>query len=288
MDLMATGGSAVPARDVRTRRVSFDFAARSMERHISDDLLSSHLLALGSAVFPEGEDFFVRTVRHYRDDIEDDNLRRQVAGFIGQEAMHARSHQALNERLARLGYPTRFIDRFVHVFLGLWERILPPQVALAITAALEHYTATWAEAFLSDDGAQQGFADNEIRRLFLWHALEETEHKAVAFDVFQQVSGSDRVRRWVMHVTTWHFMTGIVLGLLISLARDPSGWSPRRLAASLRSVRTSPLAAPKVVDRLRDYYRPDFHPDDHDTTALVAEWRARLTDASGSVLPAGA
>jgi predicted metal-dependent hydrolase len=88
-------------RVIETRRVSFDEVLANLPKHYAGegDLIMSHVLANLSAVFPEGEDFFVRSVRHFRDDIDDPVLRKQVAGFIGQEALHGREHRAFSLRL---------------------------------------------------------------------------------------------------------------------------------------------------------------------------------------------
>src|SRR6266513_6375439 len=101
-------------REVPTRRMSFDTAFAQVPRHFADDgdLILSHVAAALSAVFPDGEDFFVRSVRRFRDQVTDPALKRQVAGFIGQEAMHGREHRALNDRLDELGYPTKRFERF--------------------------------------------------------------------------------------------------------------------------------------------------------------------------------
>src|SRR6476661_7213106 len=100
--------SGTPQRSVPTRRISFEESLQSVPRLFAadGDLLHSHVAASLSAVFPDGEDFFVRSVRHYRSEITDAELKRQVAGFIGQEAMHGREHRAFNNRLDELGYPT--------------------------------------------------------------------------------------------------------------------------------------------------------------------------------------
>jgi uncharacterized protein len=76
----------------------------------SDDVLMSRVIAITSASFPEGENFFVRSVAHHRSELTDTGLKRQVGGFIGQEATHAREHRDINTRLHDLGYPTRFVD----------------------------------------------------------------------------------------------------------------------------------------------------------------------------------
>jgi predicted metal-dependent hydrolase len=142
----------------------------------------SHVVAVLSAMFPNGEDFFVRSVRHYRDQLDDPDLREHVNQFIGQESNHRRAHRELNDRLANLGYKTRVVDWSVGFgFTQVSARVLPPQARLAVTAALEHYTATLAEVLLEDTDAQSSIGDDQVRRLLLWHALEESEHKAVSY-----------------------------------------------------------------------------------------------------------
>src|SRR6476660_1381840 len=127
-----------PDRQVPTRRISLEESFRSVPKHFAadGDLILSHVAASLSAVFPDGEDYFVRSVRHYRSQITDPELKRQVAGFIGQEAMHGREHRALNHRLAELGYPTRTFERLTKRGLALRERIASPAANLAATAAL--------------------------------------------------------------------------------------------------------------------------------------------------------
>src|SRR6202048_4898154 len=140
-----------PERKVPTRRVSFEASLQDLPKHFAadEDLITSHLAAGLSAVFPDGEDFFVRSVRHFRDQIADPELKRQVAGFIGQEAMHGREHRAFNDRLDQLGYPTKRFEKVTKAGLKMRERVLSPKSNLAATAALEHFTATLAELVLS-------------------------------------------------------------------------------------------------------------------------------------------
>jgi hypothetical protein len=41
----------------------------------------------------------------------------------------------------------------------------------------------------------------------------------------------------------------------------------------------------EVWERFKDYERPDFHPNDRDSTALVETWRAELFSDGGSLAP---
>src|SRR5205807_9716952 len=135
--------------------------------------------------------------------------KRQVAGFIGQEAMHGREHRMLNERLAELGYPTKLVERITRAGLKARERVLSAKSNLAATAALEHFTATLAELVLTSEETRRLFGNDEVRNLFLWHALEESEHKAVAFDVYRAAGGTERMRIFTMNLITAGFLVGM-------------------------------------------------------------------------------
>src|SRR3954454_42280 len=132
---METTTRETTARKVPTRRISFEESLRSVPKHFAadGDLIQSHLAASLSAVFPDGEDFFVRSVRNFRDQITDPQLKRQVAGFIGQEALHGREHRTVNDRLDELGYPTKRFERFTKKGLEIRERLLPASSNLAAT-----------------------------------------------------------------------------------------------------------------------------------------------------------
>lgn len=276
----------ISERKVPTRRISFDDEAlANLPKHYAGnaDVIASHLIASLSAVFPDGEDFFVRSVRAYRDQIEDPELKRQVAGFIGQEAMHGREHRALNDRLSVLGYATKRVEAFTKWGLETRERLLPPISNLAATAALEHFTATFAEVLLSSEEAREQVGDTVVRDILLWHALEESEHKAVAFDVYKAVGGSERLRVLTMNLLTFGFLGGMALQTFVSLLgdRDFYRWGP--LKESWGRLIHSPFVSPDTWRRLRDYNRPDFHPDDHDNEALVNEWRELLFGTEGTL-----
>jgi predicted metal-dependent hydrolase len=274
-----------PTRQVPTRRISFAESLADLPKHFANDgdLLSSHITAGLSAVFPDGEDFFVRSVRHYRDQIQDPELKRQVAGFIGQEAMHGREHRAFNDRLAELGYPTKQVERFTKWGLELRERIAPASANLAATAALEHFTATLAEIILTDDATRESMGHAAVRNLFTWHALEESEHKAVAFDVYKAIGGGERMRVWTMRFLRYGFVLGMVVQLAASLLMDRATFKRGALRQSWRKLRDSKTMTRETWDRLKDYDRPDFHPGDRDTSALVARWREELFGEDGSL-----
>ncbi len=277
--------TAKPERKVPTRRISFEESLEKVPKHFAKDgdLILSHLAASLSAVFPDGEDFFVRSVRHFRDQITDPELRQQVAGFIGQEAMHGREHRAFNDRLDQLGYPTKRFEAVTKKGLAIRERLLPPESNLAATAALEHFTATLAELLLTSEETRAGFGDEHVQGLYLWHALEESEHKAVAFDVYKAIGGSERMRVLTMNLITFAFVTGMTAQVVVSLLLDRATYRRGDLRRSWRRFRRSPIMQRRLWDQLRDYNRRDFHPDDRDTTDLVVQWRTKLFGDEGTL-----
>src|SRR3546814_20468049 len=77
-------------RSVETRRIAVPHEDGMPHHFVEGDLLQSHILATLSATFPKGEPFFVDSVRAFRGQNDDEELRRQVAGFPRPESMHGR------------------------------------------------------------------------------------------------------------------------------------------------------------------------------------------------------
>jgi predicted metal-dependent hydrolase len=277
--------SSNPDLQIPTRRMSFDEAIQVVPKHFAKDgdLVGSHVAAALSSVFPDGEDFCVKSVRHFRDQITDPALKKQVGGFIGQESVHGREHRVLNDSLAELGYPTKQVEWLTKKGLAARWKFAPKKASLAMTAALEHFTATLAELILSDPEARDMFGDETVKNLFLWHALEEAEHKAVAFDVYKLVGGGERLRVWTMNALRYGFPIGVAINVVISLIFDKATYKPGRLRKSLKRFRQSPLMSKKVWEQLKDYNRPDFHPNQSDQTGLVDVWREELFGKNGTL-----
>ena len=275
-----------PVPAVPIRPMEFDAWLHDLPKHfaVDGDIVMSHVLAVLSSVFPDGEDYFVRSVQAVRDRIEDPRLLEDVDGFVGQESMHGREHRALNDRLAALGYPTRAIGRYVRGLMALRERFQGERANLAYTAALEHYTATLAETLLGDPRARAEVGHEGVRDLLMWHALEEAEHKAVAFDVYKQAGGTERMRVVIMWLTHITFLFETSIWTTVSLAKDPAARRhPGRVLRGLWRLRRSPFSAPGVVRQLFAYHRRGFHPNDRDTAALISEWRERFFGPEGEL-----
>jgi hypothetical protein len=274
----------------KVRRIRFPFGdPQPMDHHfVHGDIAFSHLMAVLSAAFPPGEESFIRSVRRFSDRVSDPVLKKRVAGFIGQESVHGQEHRRLNEKLIEMGYP--FVRLFTFPHDSRRERLLirienraSAYVHLAITAAAEHYTATLAERTLSSDELQALAEEPEVRSLFNWHALEELEHKSVAFDVYRAVGGPEWLRIGVMAIMYSFTIPMVTIGVLLSIATDPRGWRPIKVARQTRGIFRGPLVKGLMAD-LRVYLRRGFHPDDVDTDQLVERWRQELFGAEGALV----
>ncbi|MBI1238192.1 MAG: metal-dependent hydrolase [Alphaproteobacteria bacterium] len=228
-----------------------------------------------SITFPPGERFFIDAVKHYRG-LASGKLADDVKDFIIQESLHTREHIAFNQLMDPEHYPVAAIEAILAERMKI-GRSKGPLAMLMITTALEHFTAILADAALRHPETFED-APEEIRNLWLWHSLEETEHKAVAFDLMQRViADMPAWRRYllrarVMIITTTLFHMNILTFARMLLKADGiTGWAAWRgvLGAMYGKGGLFRLALPAYFD----WYRPGFHPWDHDNRDLLAKWR---------------
>lgn len=271
--------------DIPRRKIDFDFDPEKIPLdYYGSDTFKSLVMTALSNVFPEGERFFVDSVLHYKDAIEDDpDLAAAVKGFAAQEGMHSRAHAAFNAMARAQGLEvTKDLERKVKHLLRFRRKTAIPERRLAVTCALEHFTAIMAEQLLTDTAHRESLHPT-VRDLWVWHALEESEHKAVAFDVFRKVSGSYAVRAQVMVVATVFFVGFITYShVRLCAARGVLG----DVRGHLRTFDYLWLRRGlfrRLIPAYLDYFRPGFHPDDRDTTALLADWRERLFGPAGTL-----
>lgn len=268
----------------KARRIRFRFDQRASndKYFVENDMVYSHFVAGMSGGFPAGEESFIRSVRRVADRITDPLLRKRVTGFVGQEAMHGQEHRKLNDKLVELGYPIAWLDseKAKARMLAIEERI-PPEVHLAMTAAAEHYTAVLAERVLGSDEIQNIPGDPEVWNLLNWHALEELEHKSVAFDVFRAVGGTEGTRIGVMLAMYSLTLPLTYLSLALAVVRDDTARrQPVRVAREAYRLFTGPVFR-GLMPELAKYLRPGFHPDDIDTSGLLSRWQRELFGNDG-------
>jgi predicted metal-dependent hydrolase len=227
-----------------------------------------------SLFFPAGERFFIQAVRNYRDRITDPELQQAMAAFIGQEAMHGREHETYNRYVADAGMPIAEYEARVARLLKWTQNNFSNELQLSATIALEHMTALLGNALLELDGVAG--ADPAYRRLWRWHALEETEHKAVAFDVWRAVMGRSP-REYILRsggmmlamLMFWPLVARFHIGFM--RADRDAGNHLAGYARLLRWLYVKPGALRRLIPDWLGYFRPDFHPWQHDNSRLLAE-----------------
>ncbi|MFZ5757671.1 MAG: metal-dependent hydrolase [Pseudomonadota bacterium] len=254
---------------VPVRRMDFDFPADMPRYWYRGNPWITHFMNGLSAVFPDGERFFIDTVRNFQDRIDDPELQKQVRGFIGQEANHGKEHEAFNHLLEdRFGLPISRIAGYVKRRTDRMRSSLSKERQLAITIALEHFTAILANQLLENPEVMAEL-EAAYGDMFMWHAVEETEHKAVAYDVYQQVSGNYAIRVRAMAITTVMFTAHQFAFMLWLVARDGKLTDLKGLAGLVKFLFIEPGPIRKMARDYLDYYKRDFHPWQHDNRALI-------------------
>lgn len=239
-------------------------------------------LSVLSAFFPPGEEFFVRSVRRYASRITDPTLKARVNGFIAQEVIHGREHDRLNEVLSERGFNLEVAEKSLAVALGILER-LPHSQQLACTAFMEHFTAIMAEETLATEDQGRGYIHDDVKELWLWHALEELEHKSVSFEVYEQVGN-----RWVERLLAQPLVLATVgPALVISwtwlLVTEGALTRPKDVAEGLKLMFGPGEILRTVFAKLPRFGRRDFHPAAKDTGELEQRWREALFGDAGTL-----
>jgi predicted metal-dependent hydrolase len=289
MTAQATNPSAVshtPADvDIKPRKMDFPFRSiKSPFVFAGNSLLTVFFGAL-SATFPPGEAEFIASVRNYRDQITDPLLKEQIRGFIGQEGHHSHQHKKANEVLRELGIDAVRLEKHLEKDIKRLtsRRFATPKLRLAMTVGMEHMTAIMAEFVLKNPEILEPMEES-VRDLLYWHAVEEIEHKAVAFDVYMQTEGDQKYLRKVLRVLIWMFSIRISLYMVALL------WWSRRMPrwSDFKGFREFMYGAKGLITGIRqpyrDYFKEGFHPWDHDNRDLIEKWQTQLRKDGGQTV----
>jgi predicted metal-dependent hydrolase len=227
-----------------------------------------------SSTFPIGEAFFVESVRAFRDGAPP-KLAEEIKGFTTQEAIHSREHDAFNKRATHSGYDLTKLEAQLEKRLAV-TRSKAPIVSLAATMALEHFTAILAHQLLANPrhlaGAEQDAAD-----LWRWHAVEEIEHKGVAYDTWLHATRDwTRWKRWkvkakVMLLVTRNFVVDRTAGAL-ELMRQDGVTGVRAWALLLWYLWVRPGMFRKIGGAWFKFFLPRFHPWNEDDRHLLSAY----------------
>lgn len=245
---------------------------------LADDPVLSHFVNALQSVFPEGERMFIDAARDVVQQVGEENLAPQlladIKAFIRQEGWHGKQHEGWNEALLALGY-----ERMAHYSEQLkreriWARKhISPMTRLAMTAAAEHMTASLVQLFMRTDVLDQ--ANRPVADMLAWHALEETEHKAVCFDLFQ-AAGGGYVRRSLLLLLEW-FDIAIHVHIRYRYLMKADGiWDWKHRWQTLRKIWGPRGIMGRMTSLMWRYLKPGFHPWDMDDRADFRQRYAHL------------
>lgn len=269
---------------IRPRQVRFDWAETPLH-WIPGDPFATHLINVLHLLLPAGERWFVDVYRQALPLIDEDRLHGEVKGFMGQEAVHSRAHAAVLDHLRSQGIDpdpyTRRLEWMFEKLLGdhrLPSRLQPQWLVfrLAIIAAVEHYTAVLGNWILESRGLDEAGADDTMLDLLRWHGAEEVEHRSVAFDAYQHVSGTYVRRTAAMAVVAPTLQYLWYRGVRFLVRSDPSlrgvrfGWKDYR-----RCVREDKAPGAELVRCLPRYLRRRHHPSHEGSLAPALEYLGR-------------
>jgi predicted metal-dependent hydrolase len=270
------GDLNVAARDIR-----FQLEDARKGHWLGGDPVGTAVFNALSLTFPDGERLFMDAVKNYRH-LLTGKLLEDAKGFIAQEAIHSREHHQLNSLIDRDRYPVAEIEEIVRARVKM-ARERGKMGMLLSTIALEHFTAMMAEMHARH---RDLFNDTPagVEQLWRWHAMEETEHKAVAYDVFLEATKDwSPLKRYmtrcrVMALVTFFFTRNISRYAARLLEAD--GYATK---AALKAVKRFVWGDPGLFRRgwktYFAWYRPGFHPWDQDDRERFADWKAEFDAA---------
>ncbi len=260
------------------RRPKWDFADLKERLFFGGNGLKSAFVVALSGSFPPGEKEFIQSVRLFTDQVRDPKLIRDVKDFTAQEGQHSLQHKLLNEAFDRLGYLATQVSEQFEVIEQEWAEDRSDADRLAATVVMEHITAVMAHFALTRPEEFDPLPDS-VQELLLWHAIEEIEHKSVAFDVYEECVGDrNRLRRQLLlHMVLFPLGIRDFQRMLLRELGHETTWKERAEMARY-------LLGPKglvvsVLPRYLALLKPGFHPWDLDDSHLVAEWKGRLQTA---------
>jgi uncharacterized protein len=263
---------------VNPRDIHFDVSSASEGHWLGGDPVGTAVFNALSLSFPDGERMFMDAVKHYRPQLSG-KLLEDVRAFIAQEAIHGREHHQLNQLIDRKKYPVEEIEKQIQERVA-FSRSRGPMGMLIATIALEHFTAMMAEMHAQHQDLYDNVAP-DIEKMWRWHAMEETEHKAVAYDVFLEVTKDwpplKRYLRRTIAMAIISFMFTRNMAAYAAKLLEADGYSPK---AALKATRAYVWKNPGLFSRgwkaYLAWYRPGFHPWDAENSPVVKEWRAEF------------
>jgi predicted metal-dependent hydrolase len=263
------------------RKIDFSLNEESPRFWYQNDPALTHLFNAVMIMFPEGEKFFVHAVNHFKHRITDPQLAADVREFVRQEINHSKAHGYFNEQLTRQGYDIESLEIEVEQGFRKAKRVLGKKMQLAIVIAYEHLTAIYGDIVLKDtkwlEGVDPAYAD-----LLRWHAAEEVEHKAVAYNVYRAIGGDYPTRVAGMLIAGYKFNRALILHTYSFLKHDGKHTSAKTWWSLFRFLFIRPASFFQLTPSYLRYFLPGFHPNDISNSDLVEQWETEFYEPAST------
>ncbi len=272
------GGGDAHADDIIPRDIRFGILENAQRHWLEGDIIHTVLIDGLSIFLPEGERFFIRSLKHYGPRLQDRQLAAEINGYTVQEAYHTREHEECNRALTKRGYDVEAMERPIRAG---FEIVRNPLHRLSITCAIEHMTATLSTLTLRHPELLKNAAP-AYRRLWMWHALEELEHKAVALDVLAAATPTmPRWRRYLLRVlgmngTIFPFLALFLRNVPIYARADGVKTGMRFWLRFVWVTMVAPGYWRRCLPSVLRYYLPGFDPRNSDDAELIRKGREWL------------
>ncbi|MFZ5757058.1 MAG: metal-dependent hydrolase [Pseudomonadota bacterium] len=262
------------AAPLRHRRTKFDFSDVPVHWANGDAFFTRFIDAL-SINFPDGERFFMDAVRNYEAQVTDPKLLEDIRIFVRQEAQHGHAHEQFNDMIQSQGVRADRVVKILKKQKAWAQRKISRKFQLALTAAAEHFTSTLGEGLLELAPERLQTAHPEMRGLYFWHAVEEVEHKAVAYDTYCSAAGGGYATRAAAMVlfTLWlHIKIAQIMTHMFRV--DGIAGDRRMILRGILDLYGPRGFLTKLVPRYLAWFKPGFHPFDTRLPPLAKAWMA--------------
>ena len=262
---------------LKSRKMGFSIDEIIPRHWAGGDAVKTHFLNGISAILPQGEEYFVQTVRDNMDRITDPELAVMCRKFFGQEGHHTNEHRTFNEYLVnKQGYKhLPRLEKWMWSLVDFFSAITDDDTHLIFVSGAEHMTAVTGHQVLSE--ADYWLEDNNpLSSILIWHAVEEVEHKSVVYDVHDHLGGSYWKRILWMPAIVSVVATGVVANQLYMLHADGELKKPKTWWRLFNFYFGIGGVSQKLFSKeFLSYMLPSFHPWQLDDRHLIVKWEER-------------
>ena len=181
--------------EITVRKVNFEFPDDVNLYAIPALPRVSLFIAAFSMTMPYLEPYLIRMMLKAADQVDDEKLLEDMKRFSQQEGNHYRNHARLNNVIRgkfndTVAQELQQIEVEMKADYARFLKEKPLKFNLAYAEGFEAMTCAAALANTEEGPKDDGPISKGWAELMDWHALEEIEHRTVAFDVYNHVVGS--------------------------------------------------------------------------------------------------